>query len=192
MKRKEDTEQFLIVVDMVNGFVREGIMSSNNIERIIPGIKLLIKRTLSEDGSVAFIKDTHDENSLEFKKFPPHCVKGTSECEVVDELKGYESKSLSYEKNSTSTIFAPNFMSDIEKMKKLREVIITGCCTDICVMNLAIPLVNYFDQNDKDIEVSVIEDAVETYDASFHNRDEYNAFSLKLMQNAGIKVRKED
>jgi len=188
MKRKEETKELLIVVDMVNGFIREGVMSSKNIERIIPGIKLLVRRTLYEDGSVAFIKDTHDENSLEFKKFPPHCIKGTSECELVNELKPYEKDALVYEKNSTSTIFAPNFLKDIDSMKNLKEVTVVGCCSDICVLNLVIPLINYFDQNDREVKVNVYSNYIETYDAENHNAKEYNAMALKLMKQAGASI----
>jgi nicotinamidase-related amidase len=79
-------------------------------------------------------------------------------------------------------------MNDIEKMKKLREVIVTGCCTDICVLNLVIPLTNYFDQNNRDVRVSVYEDAIETYDAPNHSAEEYNQMSLKLMRQAGINI----
>ena len=114
-----------------------------------------------------------------------------SHCDSCNhELKLYEKEALVYKKNSTSTIFANNFMNDIEKMKQLKKVIVTGCCTDICVLNLAIPLINYFDELDRQVEITVIEDAVETYDAPYHNRDEYNQIALKLMRQAGIGVRK--
>lgn len=189
MKRLEDLEKLHVVVDMVNGFIREGAMASANIEHIIPRIKTLIDKAIENGDGVAFIKDTHKKDSLEFKKFPEHCVKGTAEAELVDELKPYEEGALVYEKNSTSTMFAPGFMKDIDAMKKLREVIITGCCTDICVLNLAIPLTNYFDQNDRDVKVTVLEDAVETYDAPTHEAKEYNEMALKLMRQAGIEVR---
>ena len=80
---------------------------------------------------------------------------------------------------------------DLEQMKKLREVIITGCCTDICVMNLAIPLQNYFDQHDLDTTIYVPKDLVETYDSPTHNRDEYNEMAFRLMENTGIKLVKK-
>ena len=79
-------------------------------------------------------------------------------------------------------------MTDLEKMKKLRKVIVTGCCTDICIMNLVIPLINYFDEQNRDVEVIVQIDAVETYDAPNHNRKEYNEIAFKLLTQAGIKV----
>ena len=188
MKTKKELQELLIVVDMINGFVKEGNMKDEEINHIIPKIIQLIKLVLKKNEGLAFIKDTHNENSIEFKKFPIHCLKGTNESELIDELKLYEKDSLVYEKNSTSTIFAKNFMSDIEKMKKLRKVIITGCCTDICVLNLALPLINYFDEIDREVEVVVMKEAVETYNAPYHNRDEYNEMAFKLMLQAGVKL----
>lgn len=188
MKKKEDLEKLLVVVDMVNGFIKEGNMADPRINHITERIASLVENAIKEKEGVAFIKDTHDLDSAEFKKFPVHCVRGTGEEELIDELKKYESYGLSYEKNSTSTIFAPGFMNDIQEMKKLREVIITGCCTDICVLNLAIPLTNYFDQSNRDVSIIVDQNAVETYDAPFHNKDEYNEMSFKLLKQAGIKV----
>ena len=73
-------------------------------------------------------------------------------------------------------------------MKKLRRIIVTGCCTDICIMNLVIPLINYFDEQNRDVEVVVQTDAVETYNAPNHNREEYNEMALKLMKQAGGKL----
>ena len=188
MKRKEDLEKLLVVVDMVNGFIKYGNMADPYINHITGNIARLVENAISENEGVAFIKDTHDSDSAEFKKFPPHCIKGTGEEELVDELKQYEDYGLVYEKNSTSTMFAPRFINDLEKMKKLREVIITGCCTDICVLNLALPLTNYFDQNNREVNITVKEDAVETYNSDLHNRDEYNEMSFKLLRQAGIKV----
>ena len=188
MKKREELTKLLVVVDMVNGFIKEGKMSDKDINHITPRIKSLVESFLSDEEGVAFIKDTHEVNSTEFKKYPPHCLKGTSESGLISELSSYEQKSLSYEKNSTSTIFAKNFMRDIERMESLKEVIITGCCTDICVMNLAIPLVNYFDEENRDVRVLVPQNAVETFNSNIHNRDEYNSMALKLMKNQGIGV----
>lgn len=188
MKKREELTKLLVVIDMVNGFIKEGKMSDKDINHITPRIKSLVESFLSDEEGVAFIKDTHEVNSTEFKKYPPHCLKGTSESELISELSSYEQKSLSYEKNSTSTIFAKNFMRDIERMESLKEVIITGCCTDICVMNLAIPLVNYFDEENRDVRVLVPQNAVETFNSNIHNRDEYNSMALKLMKNQGIGV----
>lgn len=188
MKEKEELKSLLVVVDMVNGFIKKGAMADQYINHITPGLIKLIEEKLGDNEGVAFIKDTHEIDSTEFRKFPPHCVKGSGEEELIDELKPYEEKSFTYEKNSTSTIFAKNFMNDISMMKALREIIITGCCTDICVLNAAIPLVNYFDENNKEVSIIVRKDLVETYDSPNHNRYEYNEMALKLMKQAGIII----
>lgn len=188
MTKIEKYKKLLVVVDMVNGFIKEGKMSDRDINHITPKIKSLVEKFLSEDEAVAFIKDTHTKDSIEFRKYPEHCIDGTSECELISELSSYEKDSLVYRKNSTSTIFASNFMRDIERMKSLEEVVITGCCTDICVINLAIPLVNYFDEHDRDVKVRVPQNAVETFNSETHNREEYNKVALRLMKNQGIGV----
>ncbi len=188
MKRKEELEKLLVVVDMVNGFVKEGNMADQKIQSIIPEIKKLIDTLKNEEEGIVFIKDTHKKECREFKRYPEHCVEGTKEAEVVDELKEYEQESYSYQKNSTSTLFAKNFLSDIDAMKSLREIIITGCCTDICVMNLAIPLQNYFDEHDRDVDIVVPTNAVATYDAPWHDAETYQKEALQFMNQAGIQL----
>ena len=191
MKNIKEVKRTLIVVDMVNGFIKEGNMKDRTIEKIIPENERLINEFIKEEEGLIFIKDCHEDNSIEFKKFPKHCVKGTSEANLVDELLKYEQNALVYEKNSTSAIFAPHFIDDISKMENLSEVVITGCCTDICVSNLAIPLQNYFDENNKEVNIIVPENAVETYDSPYHPRDIYNDMAFKLMNQAGIKLVKK-
>jgi len=190
MKKKEleDLKTLLIVVDMVNGFVRKGAMADPYIEHIIPEQLRLIKMILEENEGLAFIKDNHELGCREFKRYPEHCVIGTDEADLVEEFIPYEKDALVYCKNSTSAIFAPNFMSDIEKMKSLREVIITGCCTDICDMNLAIPLQNYFDEVDKDVNIIIPKNAVETFNSPQHNREQWNENAFKFIEQSGIKL----
>lgn len=191
-KNLEDVKKLLVVVDMVNGFVREGAMASQNIEHIVPEIEELVKEFTEEsDKQVVFVKDTHEENAREFKRYPVHCLKGTSESENIDELKKYENMALVHEKNSTSAIFPNGLLENIDKMKKLEEVVIVGCCTDICVINLAIPLQNYFDQVNRDIPIVVPKNAVETYDGPNHKADEWNDMAYKFMNQAGIKLVKK-
>ena len=187
-KELEELKQLLIVVDMVNGFVRKGAMADPKIAKIIPEQLRLIKMILAKNEGLAFIKDAHELDCREFERFPIHCVIGTEEAELVDELKPYEKEALVYRKNSTSAIFAPNFMDDIKRMKNLKAVIITGCCTDICDMNLAIPLQNYFDQNNQKVDIVIPTNTVETYDAPYHNRDEYTEMAYKFFEQSGIQL----
>ena len=188
MKKIEEIEKLIIVVDMINGFVKVGNMSDKYIEHTIPDqIKLLTEFKENNEG-IAIVKDTHKKDCAEFKKFPEHCIEGTYESELIDELKEFEKDALVYPKNSTSTMHAPGFVNDLEKMVKLKEVVIIGCCTDICVLNAAIPLQTYLDQHDRDVKIKVYKNCVETCDAPNHNRDEYNEMAFKVMAQAGIEI----
>ena len=189
LKELEKIEKLLINVDMVNGFVKQGGMADSYIQHIIPeNIKLMEQVKKSKNQIIAIIKDTHKKQCREFKRYPEHCVEGTNESELISELQEFEEGALVYKKNSTSTIYAPKFLEDIDKMINLKEVTIIGCRTDICIINLAIPLQNYFDQQDRNVLITIPTKAVETYDAPNHNRDEYNEMAFKLMKQAGIKL----
>ena len=183
----------LIVVDMVNGFVREGVLHDSKIANIIPRQIELIKENQRENGLTIFIKDTHEENSVEFKRFgnTKHCVKGTSEADLVDELKVYENKNnvISIEKNSTSYMEAPDFRNLIEKLVNLKEINVVGCCTDICDFNGTMALANYMDQWNKNIEIKVHTDAVATYAES--DRKKYVDAAYLLMEQQGIQLVKK-
>jgi len=180
--------KMLYVIDMVNGFVTEGVMHDEYIAHTIDEQVALIKKFRKENQGVALIGEGHSEDCVEFKTFPRHCVLGTSEADFVDAIKEYENDSIVYRKNSTSALFAPGLMSDIEKMDNLREIVVCGCCTDICVINFVVPLKNYFNQINKDVKIFVVESATETYDAPTHNREEYNEIAYKLIKQSGIEV----
>lgn len=189
MKRfNESAKKLLVVVDMVNGFVREGNMADPKISHIIPECERLVRKFLKEGNEVVYIADCHKKGCKEFSKFPVHCLEGTIESEVVVELKRYENEVILVKKNSTSAMFAKGFIDVINQMADLEEVVIIGCCTDICVQNLAIPLANYFDEEERKIIITVPTNAVETYDAPYHPKDEYNAMAFKFMKQTGINL----
>lgn len=181
-------KKLLIIVDMVNGFIREGIMSDKYIEHIIPNQIKIINDILDNNEGLVFVKEAHKDASSEFNRYPKHCIKGTNEAEIIDELKIYEKDAIVFEKNSTSAIFSKGFLNIFNKMNSLEEIIIVGCCTDICIMNLAIPLQNYFDEFNRNIKIVIPKDCVETYDSDNHNRNEYNEMAFKLLEQTGIEV----
>lgn len=183
----------LIVVDMVNGFVRSGVLHDEEIAKTIPFQIKLVKETLNAEELVIFIKDTHNINSKEFKRFgyTTHCLKDTYESELVDELKVFENKNntISIEKNSTSFMEAPQFRKIIKELDNVSEYDIVGCCTDICVVNGTIGLANYMDEWNKDVNISVFEEGIATY--AENNRQNYVDAAKLLMEQQGIKLIKK-
>lgn len=185
----ENIEEILLITDMLNGFAKKGALADEYIMHIVPELLRLIKIYVKEKKKkVIFVKEAHSLDSTEFKNFLIHCVDGTWESEIIDEFKPYVKYALVYKKNSRSFMFAPGFMSDLQKMKNLKRIISGGCCTDLCVIDGNIPLKNYFDQMNRDVEIIVPKDIVETYDAPWHKRDEYNEIAFKLMEQEGIKL----
>ena len=183
----------LIVVDMVNGFVREGVLHDEDIARIIPRQIELIKEFEAEGKLIIFIKDTHTHDSVEFERFgnTEHCIQHTKESELVDELKEFEDSpnAISIEKNSTSFMEAPAFRELMYNWQSLQEFDIVGCCTDICVVNGSIGLANYLDERNRKHIIRVHEDAIATYGEN--DRQEYVKASRLLMEQQGIQLVKK-
>ncbi|PXX79617.1 cysteine hydrolase family protein [Dielma fastidiosa] len=169
----------LFVIDMVNGFVKEGAMHDIKIMSIVPCIENLVREF---DGDCYFIRDAHDRDAIEFKSFPSHCVKGTSESEVIDELRPYVKKEIL--KNSTNAFHAidPHLYDGYD------EFVLCGCCTDICVLQFALSLKTYLNQIDSNHKVKVVKAGVATYDAQHHKAEGYHSMALKLMEQSGIEL----
>lgn len=181
-------KKILYVIDMVKGFVTEGVMHDEYIGHTVEEQVKLIKKFKKENQGIALVGEGHSKDCVEFKTFPEHCVLGTSEADFVEGIREFEEDAKVYRKNSTSALFAPGLMADIEEMKDLEEIVVCGCCTDICVINFVVPLKNYFNQINKDVKIFVVESATETYGAPNHNREEYNEMAYKLMKQSGIEV----
>jgi len=183
-------ETALIVVDMVNGFVNEGVLHDKNIRKIVPRQLELLEEAEKKGSLIILVKDTHNKNATEFKRFgnTTHCIKGTSEAELIDELKPFEQKDnvITVEKNSTSLMESPEFREIVKQAENLKEVNFVGCCTDICVFNGAMGLANYYDQWNRDVTINVHEDAIATY--SEDEREEYVQSAKLLMKLQGINL----
>lgn len=191
MKKKKELEKIkraLIIIDALQGFMQEGALSDPTIGHIVPNIVALIKLFQKEDDVIIFIKDMHALGCREFGLYPEHCLQGTSESELVSELQPYEQNALVYEKNSTNMMYAPNFISDMDQMEQLEEVVGVGCLSEVCVAKGMIGLNDFFNQIDRYVNLIVPEDAIETFDAPGHPRDEYNQLAYRAMKSEGIQL----
>ncbi len=192
MNNLENVRRLYIFVDTTNAFSREGLLADPYVLHTVPELVSIAKIAITDEkGKLMFIIDFHTKDSVEFDRYPKHSVEGTKEVKVISELETYAKDALIFRKNSTSAIFSKGFIETILKMVSLEEVVIVGWDTDICVMNLAIPLQNLFDELNRRVKIIIPKNAVETYDAPNHNRDEYNEMAFKFMNQAGIKVVKK-
>ncbi len=183
-------KKLLLIIDMVNGFVKEGALADKNINNITPNIINLIENSLKNNDDIISIQEGHNKDSKEFESFPVHCVLGTEEAELIDELMPYKESMKLFRKNSTCGFVTSEFMNYMkENENDLEEIILTGCCTDLCVMNFALPLKNYINEHDLNIKVTIFKDAVETFDSPTHKREEYNDMAFKIMMQNGITIK---
>lgn len=183
----------LVVVDMVKGFVTEGILSSLRIMTIINTITAMYEK--SAEYKKIFFLDEHDENSIELNCYAKHCLKGTSEAELIDELKSValsDDNAVMISKNSTNGFHAPGFKVWLEEYERsIKNYIVVGCEADICVSHFATTLKTYFNQKNLDRRIIVPIKAVETFDFGTHKGDFMKVVSLWEMKSNGIEIVEE-
>lgn len=160
----------VLVVDMLRGFLEEGhpLFCGEGARRIIPGVQRLLDRETRAGSHVFFIGDRHAPDDAEFEVFPPHCVEGTPETEVIPELAGFPGEVV--HKRRFSSFY------DTQLDEKLRalapeKVIVCGVCTDICVMHTVANARN------RDYTVEVPVDCVASFDPDAHR------WALRHMEN---------
>jgi nicotinate phosphoribosyltransferase len=124
----------ILVIDMVRGFLEEGhpLYCGAKARDIIPNIQRLLEKELKQGAKVFYPCDHHKPDDPEFKLFPPHCIEGTPEAELIPELSQYHGEIMS------KRHFSAFYDTSLErKLKELNPevIVICGVCTDICVMH---------------------------------------------------------
>lgn len=185
LKDYSNNDTALIVVDVINGFTIVGALSSERVTQIIGRVGKLMRSAIERSIDIVFFADSHTKDSTEFKSFPPHCLINTTESEVVEELKAIGHYTL-IEKNSTNGYHAPKFKQYLKDNPNVKNFIVCGDCTDICVLNLCLSLKTAFDQDDKECNVIVPIQCVETFDAPSHSAELMNVMAFKLLETNGI------
>jgi nicotinamidase/pyrazinamidase len=152
--------------------------------RIIPKVAMLLYKKERQGAWLIFLADNHEPNDKEFKVWPPHCIKGSEESEIVDELRPFlrSKKAIHIPKTRYSGFFRTNLEETLERLKPER-VIVVGTCTDICVLYTVAGL------RMRDYKTLISRDCVETFNSEKHPAGEINRetlFHLKTI--LGVKV----
>jgi len=134
---------------------------------IIPNVQRLLDNELAQGAQVFFICDQHDADDREFEMFPPHCIAGTAEAEIIPELADYPGEVIP--KQRFSGFFGTELNARLNELKP-EQVIVCGVCTDICVLHTVANARN----RDYPVEVSV--DAVASFNQPAHR------FALEHME----------
>jgi nicotinamidase-related amidase len=170
-----DQHTVTIVVDVLNGFCRFGNLASPRLDAVVPGIGDYLERALGAGTQAVFLADTHTADDPEFEVFPPHCVEGSGEEEIVEELREFADRSIVVRKRRYSGFFGTDLERILVELAPER-VEVVGVCTDICVLHTVADLRN------RDYPVSVYGSLVATYDAPGHPGDEVDLWALAHMR----------
>jgi nicotinamidase-related amidase len=179
-----------VMVDMLNGFAREGALKSPRVERLIPTIKGLLQKCEDRNIKKLAFADSHTKESPEFLAYPPHCMEGTYESEVVDEIKELGGYTL-IPKNSTNGFLEEGFQNWLKENPDIKTFIVTGDCTDICILQFSVTLKTWFNIKNENARIIVPMNGVDTYDLGTHNGDLMHVMALYNMIQNGVEVVRE-
>jgi nicotinamidase/pyrazinamidase len=126
----------VLVVDMLRGFMEEGypLYIGEDCRKIIPDIRALLERELKQGSRIIYLCDNHAPDDLEFEMFPPHCIEGSEEAEVIPELAEYPGEVVPKRRYSG---FFDTPLEDLLKEMDPDRLILCGVLTNICVMHTA-------------------------------------------------------
>ncbi len=136
MVEKDKRKRALLVIDMLNDFIREGApLRVPGGEKIVKNIQRKLREARRKGIPIIYLCDQHRRRDPEFRVWPPHAVKGTEGAEVVKELKPQEGDWV-IPKTTYSGFFGTRLQKTLRGLK-VTELIITGVCTEICILYTA-------------------------------------------------------
>ena len=145
----------LIIVDEVNGFATVGAGNlapqtpNEQVSTMVSETNRLAHSFIEQGMPVLAFLDTHESGKPE-PPYPPHCERGTGEEELVPELKWIEKEPLAtlVRKDCINGFigsFQPdgsNSIIDWVKENRVKNVLVVGICTDICVMDFVLTMLS--------------------------------------------------
>ncbi|HEX9190526.1 MAG TPA: isochorismatase family cysteine hydrolase [Candidatus Deferrimicrobiaceae bacterium] len=138
MKTRTGKDGALVVVDMLNDFVRPGApLEVPETRRILPALRRRVGRARRSGEFVVFVCDAHRKNDPEFARmgWPPHAVAGTPGAAVVSALSPEPGDAV-VEKRSYSG-FHRTGLDTVLRRHAVRRLELAGCVTSICILYTA-------------------------------------------------------
>ena len=153
----------VIVVDMQKGFMTpEGTLyCGDDAREIIPRVRERVEEEHASGSTIFFTQDSHVADDKEFEMFPPHCIEGTVEEEIIDELSRLAAGAEIVKKRRYSAFYNTDLADQLAALQP-DKVVVMGDCTDICVLHTVSELRN------RDYPVEVPADCVASFDAQQH------------------------
>lgn len=171
-------KQALLVIDMLNDFVREGgaLYIGPAARGVISEGRAVIEQARVDGVPVVYLCDRHRAGDAEFNMFAPHCLGGSEGAEIVAALQPRPGEVV-IPKRRYSAFFGTELELLLREMK-VKELTLVGVCTNICVLYTAA------DARMRGWDVQVPARAVASFDEEAHR------FALREMENTlGVQVK---
>lgn len=160
----------LLVVDYTVDFVADdgALTCGEPGQAIEERICELVEQFLQEGELVVFPVDLHEQDDLyhpEAKLFPPHNIRGTAGRNLYGRLADvYEANKerIVWMDKTRYSSFAGTALELMLTERGIKDLHLTGVCTDICVLHTAVDAYN------KGFDITVYKDAVASFDPQGH------------------------
>lgn len=175
----------IVMIDMVNGFCKFGALSSEHVKNLIPNMSIFLDKCVAKNIPIIAYQDSHvSQNAKEFELYPPHCIQGSDECEIVSELKRDCLKIIP--KNSTNGFLAYNLF---DEYKNIQNIVVIGCVSDICIKDFSCTISKYVQEKNIDAQVYVAQNLIDTFEMqNVHFREAEHVLALYMMEKCGVKI----
>lgn len=195
----------VVSVDVINGFCTVGPLASPRVQSIVrPIAKLFTDCYAVGVRHFLLTQDTHEPDAVEFKHYPPHCVRGHVESQTAPELLKlpFADQLIRFEKNSISSAHNTGFEKWLNEHPDVDTFITVGDCSDLCTYQLAMHLrLRANAHQHHATRVILPENCVQTYDTPVkvaqklgipaHDGDLLHAIFLYNMWTNGVEVVKK-
>ncbi|MBW6463162.1 MAG: isochorismatase family cysteine hydrolase [Bacillota bacterium] len=152
----------LLVIDMIVDFIDpSGALYIGPVAgELTSAVRDRLESYRVSGDTVIYICDRHLEEDREFEIFPPHSIDGTGGSDIVSELTPRNGERAIYKRR-----YSAFFGTDLDltlREKKVSELELAGCVTNICVLYTAAEarMLNY--------QVTVYKKAVNGFDPEAH------------------------
>ncbi len=197
-------ESALISIDVINGFLYEGPLSSLRVAEIDEPVTQLMQAAWNKGlHNILLVQEGHTKDSLEFEAYGEHAIKGTHEAAAIDMIKNlpfYDQLETVY-KDSVHPALNNGFDDWIKEREPLDTFIAVGDVTDICTYQLSMYLRSWANAYHQERRVIVPANCTQTWHLSVddaedipampHHGDLLHAVFLYHMALNGIEVVKE-
>ncbi len=131
-------QRALLVIDMLNDFVRPGApLEVPQNREILPALQQRLLCARRDGTPVIYVSDAHTEDDPEFSRmgWPPHAIRGTQGAKVISELAPL-SDEIQIGKTTYSGFNGTRLEESLQTLG-VEELVLTGCVSNICILYTA-------------------------------------------------------